>query len=145
MKFYYIRKMENPPRGVITLACDGKSIALVFCSPKDQWTRAKGRKIAAARLAQNPIRVEQTRGTDVLDQPEVVSAALSLICDRPGWSRTPISESRTWNASTIGPDGSMFHFRLATNTDLPEVPRPVNISWLRIPTWAQKLVADMPL
>lgn len=143
MNFLYIRKKgRNPPAGVITVAMDGKNLGLAFCAPQDAWVRARGRAIATARACHNPITVEQTRGTDVLDAPDLASAAIALIQDRPDWSRSPDPESRTWNASTIGPDGSMFHFCIATSAQLPDVPAPRSISWMRVPSWAPQLIQE---
>lgn len=142
-KVAHIRRPgQHPPRGVITVVGDGKSIALAFCAPCDAWSRDRGLRVALARLAGNPIGVEQTRGADVIAEPDILRAATSLVQERPGWTRSPDPESTAWDTTTIGPDGSMFHFCIVTKARLPDVPAPRAISWLRIPSWAPLLIQE---
>jgi len=129
-------------RGVITVAIDGNRFALAFSSPVEQWDRQKGISIALARLAGNPIRVEANEGEGVLLPPLMVMAAKSLVQDRPGWSH--VEGTRSWKTSILGPDGLIFHLQIDTKERLQDVPAPRTISWLRIPSWAPKLIQEVP-
>ena len=140
----HLRRQASPERdrGVITVAVDGNRLALAFSSPAQQWKRQRGTDIVLARLAGNPIRVTVDGGDGVLSPTLMITAAKSLVQDRPGW--THLERTPTWTTSILGPDGLVFHLLLDTKARLQDVPPPRTISWLRIPSWAPRLIQEVP-
>lgn len=154
------RKLENPPRGVISIAYTMHSghsdteagqelrearMGLIFCPPSLPWDRSEVNRISGARRKGNPLRL--TIYADGVQQPvdsaDVVRATLALVQDQPRWTTAASEPDGNYWAHVIGHDGTMYRYTLFTKTHLPEVPGSRNISWLRIPTWAAKLAKEI--
>jgi hypothetical protein len=158
--YIHLRKVENPPRGVISVAYtlhsgDSSSAAgqelraahvgLTFCRPSIPWERTKVNCISAARQKGNPMKLTiYADGIQQAVEPaDVVRATLALVQDQPRWATASGEPDGHYWAHVIGHNGTMYRYTLFTKTHLPEVPGSRNISWLRIPTWAAKLAKEI--
>ena len=156
MNVFHIRAERVSHRGAITVDYDldegayqGASIGLAFCAPGDAFRRDRGRAIAAARLASNPLRlgyITSVEGTDELvtiDHHEVRRALAALIVGRPKWRLFGASAKpklHHWKAEILAPNG-VYVFGIESR-EQQQVPALRDISWLHVPSWASTLIPD---